>query len=525
MTAALSDPNRQSHEEPHLRRSRPGAHSQIAALEHYPDVFEDYFPQYLTHSFEQATHHNSMEFPFSAEMMGEVPDLHTRPCHDRGQAGPQRFQSFNVFEHYFPHHLPHLFDQATPHIHPNGLLSTTVHENIFEQEVLLCGSPPTLWEERVGETTDQLPRFNEADLDVFGLEATRNFIDEGLLGNAVTQEFREQGNVREDAHMSMRLEGWYSSDEEDWEGIDHVEGGDEVEPEAVEVDLAVGIFETDLGEHFVELQADTDQGQPQVQEELHFQLQNIEQNVQYVRDILEHLVGQDLVDEDGAVANDLANGNIEDFVDSRGFEVFLQQLAENDISYRGAPPAAKSAVDCLPCVVIEHYHVEKETAVCAICKELVAIGEPAKQLPCMHLYHPDCIFPWLKCRNSCPVCRFELPTDDAGYEEQKQKQKLQNTFSESLHRSNLPSDGGPSTSGQQGQVSGFRENDVDAVVPLASEIDCETEHEEIYASSSSVSQQVLTEHDAASSDTGDLDCNEVLQGFENLALCGDRIYF
>ena len=29
--------------------------------------------------------------------------------------------------------------------------------------------------------------------------------------------------------------------------------------------------------------------------------------------------------------------------------------------------------------------------------------------------------PWLGARNLCPVCRFELPTDDPEYEEERKK--------------------------------------------------------------------------------------------------------
>lgn len=114
-------------------------------------------------------------------------------------------------------------------------------------------------------------------------------------------------------------------------------------------------------------------------------------------------------------------GNPEDYVDAAGYEALLQTLAESDGNgRRGSPPAAKSAVLELPTVEIAS---EEEALVCAICKDAVAVGEKAKKLPCGHGYHGDCIVPWLGSRNSCPVCRFELPTDDPEYEEEKKKNK------------------------------------------------------------------------------------------------------
>ncbi|XP_071718763.1 uncharacterized protein [Rutidosis leptorrhynchoides] len=49
--------------------------------------------------------------------------------------------------------------------------------------------------------------------------------------------------------------------------------------------------------------------------------------------------------------------------------------------------------------------------ICAICKDQFVIDDVTKELPCKHMYHPDCIIPWLKFRNSCPVCRFQMPVE------------------------------------------------------------------------------------------------------------------
>ncbi|KAE9618228.1 putative aminoacyltransferase, E1 ubiquitin-activating enzyme [Lupinus albus] len=114
--------------------------------------------------------------------------------------------------------------------------------------------------------------------------------------------------------------------------------------------------------------------------------------------------------------------NFGDYLDARNFEELLEHLAENDNTRRGAPPAALSFVSNLPLVVIGNEELEKhgEELVCAICKDVLTPGTKVNQLPCSHLYHTCCILPWLSARNSCPLCRYELPTDDKDYEEGKQ---------------------------------------------------------------------------------------------------------
>ncbi|XP_048504623.1 E3 ubiquitin-protein ligase SGR9, amyloplastic [Beta vulgaris subsp. vulgaris] len=49
---------------------------------------------------------------------------------------------------------------------------------------------------------------------------------------------------------------------------------------------------------------------------------------------------------------------------------------------------------------------------CVICKDEMREGRDVCQLPCQHLFHWMCVLPWLSKRNTCPCCRFLLPTDD-----------------------------------------------------------------------------------------------------------------
>nr|XP_027127750.1 E3 ubiquitin-protein ligase CIP8-like [Coffea arabica] len=96
-----------------------------------------------------------------------------------------------------------------------------------------------------------------------------------------------------------------------------------------------------------------------------------------------------------------------------------RNLAETDSGgRRGASPASKASVEALETTKIKS---ELEALACAVCKDIVGIGEMVKKLPCGHGYHGDCIIPWLGSRNSCHVCRYELPTDDAEYEEERKK--------------------------------------------------------------------------------------------------------
>ncbi|OWM78872.1 probable E3 ubiquitin-protein ligase RHC1A [Punica granatum] len=109
------------------------------------------------------------------------------------------------------------------------------------------------------------------------------------------------------------------------------------------------------------------------------------------------------------VAVTRSNGG--DYFIGPGLEELFEQLSVNE--RRGPPPAARSSIEAMPTVKISQRHLRSDSH-CAVCKEKFELGSEARQMPCNHFYHSDCIIPWLEQHNSCPVCRQELPENGAG---------------------------------------------------------------------------------------------------------------
>ena len=62
---------------------------------------------------------------------------------------------------------------------------------------------------------------------------------------------------------------------------------------------------------------------------------------------------------------------------------------------------------------------------CSICLMEVKEGDDTILLPCGHMFHDNCVTKWLKIHNTCPLCRFELPTDNADYERLRNQRNQQ----------------------------------------------------------------------------------------------------
>ncbi|KAM1249504.1 hypothetical protein ACFX2G_032861 [Malus domestica] len=75
-------------------------------------------------------------------------------------------------------------------------------------------------------------------------------------------------------------------------------------------------------------------------------------------------------------------------------------------------PASKVFVEALDAFKITDgvNHVTN-AELCVVCLEKILSGEEVTPLPCSHMFHAKCVVQWFKSGHTCPVCRFECPTD------------------------------------------------------------------------------------------------------------------
>lgn len=111
------------------------------------------------------------------------------------------------------------------------------------------------------------------------------------------------------------------------------------------------------------------------------------------------------------------------FFDDGAMRELLVSVMEDPMN--GTPPASEDAIRNLSTInVVPKTDAEEETMpACPICTETFEFNEPAKKMPCAHIFHADCVIPWLKRHCSCPLCREEIQSNDADYEDLKRARK------------------------------------------------------------------------------------------------------
>ncbi|OIV90031.1 hypothetical protein TanjilG_23951 [Lupinus angustifolius] len=134
----------------------------------------------------------------------------------------------------------------------------------------------------------------------------------------------------------------------------------------------------------------------------------------------------------------VTRGNTGDLFIGPGLEELFEQISANN--QQGPPPATRTSIDAMPTIKITQRHLRSDSH-CPVCKDKFELGSEARQMPCNHVYHSDCIVPWLVQHNTCPVCRQELPPQGLS----------SNRSSNGRSRTNI-------SSSANGRVSSSREN-------------------------------------------------------------------
>ena len=109
--------------------------------------------------------------------------------------------------------------------------------------------------------------------------------------------------------------------------------------------------------------------------------------------------------------------------ESELFEAIQRSLAE--APRQQAPPAAVEVVKNLPRKTWKANagRGPHEPDECPICLAPHEEGDEMSVLPCKHELHTECLMPWLKQTNSCPLCRHQLATDSKDYDQRRRQQE------------------------------------------------------------------------------------------------------
>mmetsp|Transcript_11397 Transcript_11397/g.42800 ORF Transcript_11397/g.42800 Transcript_11397/m.42800 type:complete len:365 (-) Transcript_11397:174-1268(-) len=104
-----------------------------------------------------------------------------------------------------------------------------------------------------------------------------------------------------------------------------------------------------------------------------------------------------------------------------GMDDIITRLMEQFDGPVGEPPASEKALAKVNEKTISQEDVEQQLE-CSVCLDGFKLEERVKEMPeCHHKFHEDCLMPWLKEHNACPVCRQGI--DDPDRKEQEKKHR------------------------------------------------------------------------------------------------------
>ncbi|KAL3081252.1 hypothetical protein niasHS_012356 [Heterodera schachtii] len=103
------------------------------------------------------------------------------------------------------------------------------------------------------------------------------------------------------------------------------------------------------------------------------------------------------------------HGNLQDYAwGEHGLDNVLTALLNTfDGTQQQTRALRPEDIDKLPSAKVGPKHIENATQ-CTTCMEYFVLDETVAKLDCEHIFHPDCLKPWLARNNTCPICRKQI---------------------------------------------------------------------------------------------------------------------
>ncbi|XP_076259542.1 E3 ubiquitin-protein ligase Iruka-like isoform X2 [Rhynchophorus ferrugineus] len=177
---------------------------------------------------------------------------------------------------------------------------------------------------------------------------------------------------------------------------------------------------------------------------------------------IEHLV-HDFIINLGVGINWGEQGNVQLFLGNpgdyawgrEGLDAIVTQLL-NQMETTGPPPLSKDVIDALQIVEVTEEQVGQNLQ-CSVCWEVFQLKEQVRQLPCQHIYHENCIRPWLELHGTCPICRQNLGGNGETAAQNNSEQPRESHSTEVLGSRTVPSSSNNQTMDESGGSSNVNE--------------------------------------------------------------------